>query len=421
VFVVAFVLRLAATATLQGLWSPPNVSANPDQLEYEALTYNLSVGNGYVMSPGVPTAVRPPGAPLTYLPIYSVFGRSFLAIRLWIILLSALTCVLAIWLGSLSFGRVAGLVAGAWLAVYPGHLYYSMHILSETVYCAWLALACCLSLVALNSDRHRWDVAAAVAWTFAILTRIEAILTIPAAAGMLLLSKRDRRRSVATHYAVQVCVALLLLSGWVGRNYVEMHVMTLSTQRGFTFWGAHNDITFGDVRRAGTWLNTSEIVDARHPLGGAEIQKEAQAWRYGLDAVHTNLRRLPFLIVMKLFRLVSPFFDTTNTSAMWLIALGWCSMAPLACYGCWLVLRRGGMVMGVLLAPVLATIGTTILFYGSERYRDSLAPILVVLSAEGLCALAINGLRRQRSSEPIAAEVLDVRAIDDVVGTTWSR
>ena len=67
VFLAALAIRLGVTIAFTGVGAPPNLSANPDQAEYEQITYNVSRGAGYSIN-GVPTAVRPPGFTITMLP-----------------------------------------------------------------------------------------------------------------------------------------------------------------------------------------------------------------------------------------------------------------------------------------------------------------------------------------------------------------
>src|ERR671924_1661172 len=64
IFVLAFALRIGVTITFQGLSSPPKYEAQPDQVEYEQLAFNLSTGRGYSTPTGRLTAHRPPGTSL---------------------------------------------------------------------------------------------------------------------------------------------------------------------------------------------------------------------------------------------------------------------------------------------------------------------------------------------------------------------
>ena len=169
-FVSALVIRLAVTVAFTGLGAPPNLSANPDQDEYERITYNVSRGAGYSMNGETPTAVRPPGFTLTLLPVYKIFGRSFAAARLCLILLSAFTCLFAAWSAYQWSGRLPAVITAWWLAVYPGHFYYAMHFLSETVYAFWLSAAVACTLVAMRRQKIAIGAIAGVLWAMAILT-----------------------------------------------------------------------------------------------------------------------------------------------------------------------------------------------------------------------------------------------------------
>ncbi len=387
IFLVALAIRIGTTARFQGLSSPPDVAANPDSREYELIAYNLSAGGGYSFQPSIPTAARPPGTSLTLLLPYSVFGRSFLAAHTWIIFLSSATCLIAVWLGSQLAGRSVGWMAGAWLALYPGHFYYAMHFLSEPIYGFWLALAVALSVFAIRGGRRLSEVCAGIAWAMAILTRVEMVLALPVALGMLVFAEPSTRRALVRSMAVQTGVAAILLSAWVVRNAVAVGVPTLSLQRGFAFWGAHNEVTFTEPRYEGSWLDiyNREAVRASQPLGATEVERDRQALEYGTAAVRAHASRLPRLVAMKMWRLVSPFFETPNRVALWVLAGGWMMTAPFVGLGLYRVFSGPPprWHWGVLLIPIITTIGACALFYGSPRFRDGLAPLFVVLAANG--------------------------------------
>jgi len=382
VFFLAFCLRVFAVAAFQGLASPPKAEANPDQLDYETIAYNLSTGHGYAKVPGVPTAIRPPGTPLALLPPYVLFGRSYLAARLWIVLLSSLTCLAVGVLAKTALGPEAALPAALALAVYPGHLYYAMHFLSETPYALFLTLALassCRSLLAARS--HWWDVVAGASWGVAILTRVELLAVVPVAWILVSLAARPHRRACAARVLAQTLVVFLCLAPWVARNVVQMKSATLSTQRGFTFWGVHNQITLNDGKLAGGWVRHSLLVDDQHPLTGTEVEREAQAFSYGIEFVSGHLRSMPYLTVMKLWRVVDPFIDTPNRAVRVLLAAGWFVLVPFVVCGAMVMIKgRQWTAFATLASPLLALVVTTVVFYGSQRYRDALAPVFVTIA-----------------------------------------
>jgi len=390
-FALALGLRVVVASVFLGLGSAPRFSAQPDQIDYEQLAFSMSTGAGYATPDGLPTARRPPGTSLTLLPAYAAAGRSFTVGRLWFCLLSALTCLAAAWLAAQCFGPAAGLVSAFWLALYPGHFYYPMHFVSEVPYGFWLTLACGSMVSALRDARHvnRFTLLAGACLGLAVLTRPQIALVVPIAGLLALLSRRTTRQELI-HLATAAVVMGAVLLPWVVRNTIVMGKPTLSTVGGVTFWGANNETVLNDPQLRGLWLRSSDLIDDRHPLSGTEIEKEEQAWQYGVDFVARNAGRMPGLVAMKVWRLVSPFEATENRVVWWTFAVAWLFTVPWAVAGIVLALKddRDRIAGGVLLVPLAATLMTTLVFYGSIRFRDSIIPLLVVLAARALVRVA---------------------------------
>ena len=82
IFLLALAVRWTATGLFVGFASPPDASANPDQLDYEATAHQLSLGNGFAVD-GEASYFRSPGTSLALAPVYMAAGRSWVAGRLW--------------------------------------------------------------------------------------------------------------------------------------------------------------------------------------------------------------------------------------------------------------------------------------------------------------------------------------------------
>ncbi len=179
------------------------------------------------------------------------------------------------------------------------------------------------------------------------------------------------------------------------RNAVVLGEPTLSTIGGYTLWGASNPRVVDDPTLAGRWVRTSELVDADHPLSGGELERDAAARRYGLTFLNEHRRDVPWLVVMRLWRFVSPFEPTPNRLVFWAFALSWLVTAPWFVAGLVVAWRENRRIALVLVAPLLATSATVIMFYGSIRFRDSIAPVFVALAAgaleKSLSSFAANG------------------------------
>jgi hypothetical protein len=388
VFALAFAVRVGVTAKFQGLTAPPKGEANPDQVEYEGFAYSLSTGQGYCLQPGVPSACRAPGTSFSLLPVYLLLGRSYLVARLWWCTLSALTCVATGWLTARSIGSRLAVPAGLWLAVYPGHFYYVMHFLSETPATLYLTLATGFSVSTLRGGRVRDDVLAALFWALAALTRPNLILGAPLAPLARLLFFRTGFRRDLGRMLVQGAVVALLIGPWLARNALVVGKPTFCTVvGGFTFWGAHNDKVYADPALRGCWVRCSDLVDAEHPLPSDEAAKDAAAWRYGLDFIGGHTRAFPALIAWKLYRLIGPPAEVANGAVYWAFLAAWTLTGPLTLVGFVVSWRRSAAAATALLIPVLVTVTTVVIFYGSERFRDGIAPILVVYATLGVSFL----------------------------------
>lgn len=395
--VLGFVVRLLAAAILVGLDAPPKGDANPDQIDYELFAAQMAAGNGYAFGPGEPTACRPPGTSFTLLPVYAVFGRSFAAGRIWFCLLGAATVTLAGLIGARAFGPRAGVIAAFLLALYPGHLYYSIHFLSEVPFGFYLAGACLFGLSA-GTRPPGWAAAACgVCWAMAVLTRPNMVLGLGLVALLWLLSG-GRWRERLLRVAVLLGAAVLVVGPWIVRNSLIIGKPTVCTLlSGYAMWGANNSRTASEPTLVGYWVPCSELADADHPLVGSELEREAAAWRYGLDWMRDNLHEMPRLTLHKLLRVIWAYSESTNRVADVAFRAGWLLLAPFVLLGVIWAIQRHPSTGLLLLIPLVTIVLTAVVFYGCARFRDGVAPVFVGLAGYAI-AVIVRRLKRKTSS-----------------------
>jgi 4-amino-4-deoxy-L-arabinose transferase-like glycosyltransferase len=379
-------LRLALTEKFQGLASPPSRDLGLDQIDYELFAHYLSVGEGYVTEPGMPTARRTPGTSLAIVPVYLVFGRSYLAARLWWCLLSAATPVAVGWLGAVAFSRACGAVAAVLTALYPGHFYYSMHFLSEVPFGLLMAIALGLLIIAARSGRLWPAVASGLLWGLAILARSQIAVLFPVLWAACILWPRFRKQWRVL--AAATAAAGLAVAPWLLRNYLVFGKPTMSLLlSAYTFWGAHNDVVLREPALQGRWIGMDRLVDAEHPLVGTEVERDAAARRYGREWIRSHWRDMPWLTAMKVWRLVTPFEATGNRAVYWAFAVTWMVALPLVAAGIVLAARQRPEETLLLASPLLAALVATILFYGCIRFRDAVSPAFLIFAALPLARL----------------------------------
>ena len=422
---LAFGLRLGATAVVQGFSTPPDASANPDQLHYEAQAFQLSQGNGYVRSSGEPTTRFPPGTSFFLSPVYAVFGHSYAVGRIWFCLLSALTCGLLAWVGLQLFGPTTALVAALWLAVTLSHVAYAPHFVSEVPYAFALVLACGCALSSLadlssagQPSRYSILLSGMAGGMFGVATlvRPQAVFILPLAwlvCGLYVywywsqhqfstrltslfsepfsqLFLRLFPRLFLRLTVASLCMSLIV-GVWVVRNVIVTGKPVIAASGGTAFWAAHNERSFTDRRYRGSAVPLRELPQLQDSVGLNEIERDAVFWRNGWQEVWANWQRLPELIVWKVWRLCAPFPETSHGLVSWAFALAWVWTAPLSGLGLVWAWRRfppeDGHKIWVVFLPVLALLLCSLVFHGSIRYRHSLEPLFVLFGAYGLVGL----------------------------------
>jgi 4-amino-4-deoxy-L-arabinose transferase-like glycosyltransferase len=381
----AWGLRLAVTERFVGLSSVPDPVDGLDQLDYEVFAHQMSVGNGYVLADGTPSARRAPGTSLVLLPVYGLFGRSFLAARMWMTFLSAITCWASAWVVRRSLGTTAALVTAAGVAVNPGLFYYAIHLWSEAPFCLAMTLATGFTVRAWCDQHWNDRVAAGLCWGIALLIRPQVVFMAPFVALAWVLCRGVERRRLFVEAAVQMAIVAVIAAPWVIRNTIVMHKPTLATLvGGHTFWGAHNARTFHDPHVRGIWITLSEIPGGSVELPADELQQESIAWRNGIDSVRQNMAALPQLLLWKLYRLVTPFEDTPNRAVYWAFAVAWMVTAPLAVFGFKEVWQRDPVLGRIIGLQFAATVLCVLMFYGASRFRHAVEPLLMVAAGVGV-------------------------------------
>jgi 4-amino-4-deoxy-L-arabinose transferase-like glycosyltransferase len=411
IIAVAFAVRVVAVSVFMGINAPPKGSANPDQIDYERYAYSLSLGAGYVHPDATPTADRTPGTSFFLAPVYYICGRSFLAGRLWFCWWSALTCAAVFLTAEQLWDRRIAVVAAFWLAIYPGHWYYSLHFLSEVPYAFSVVSATGLTIASLRRSSSVLGLAAGVFWGFGILTRPQLMFLLPFVWAVAVWSKPFRSRALREVF-LQTAVIVAVVMPWVVRNRVVMGKATLSTVGGYTFWGTHNDRVYFDPAMIGMWMRTSDLVDPRHPIYGDELERESLAWTYGIGWARENMQRMPRLVAMKVIRLLTPFERTENTLVFLAFAVGWITAAPFAVIGLVVTWKRYRTAAVVLSLPMLGTFVSALVFYGSARFRDSVAPVYLILAAVG-SVMAFDLIREAAYARPGSVTSAKYRSLSE--------
>lgn len=394
--VVAFALRVAATARFEGMAAEPNAGAMYDGVEYNAIASSVVRAHEYAVNTGQPTSFRAPGFPLALAAVYAVFGdRNYLAAHVFFCLVGAALCFATYLLAREVAGEWTALVAAALVAVYPNLLYYSIHFASEPLFTLLLTLAIWLAVRAIREWRSGVWVASGVLLGLATLVRPIAFYFFPFFALAILWSGRHRLSAAAVAIVAMGVGLIAPVAPWTVRNYlVHDHYVLVATNGGSTFWGANNQLVLDEPENRGGWVSTERMPREKAVVRqrSNEVERDAVEWDYGKAFLRAHPEAIPRLAWYKFYALWTPVSTTPNALFNLALGLSYGAALPFMIAGVVLFARRRGWLdpsLLVLAAPVVATTAGTIAFYGSARFRSTIEPVLLVFAAFALTALLV--------------------------------
>jgi 4-amino-4-deoxy-L-arabinose transferase-like glycosyltransferase len=199
--------------------------------------------------PGEPTAWTQPLYAFFLIPIYWIFGRSWLAVGLIQTAVAVGTALLVYEIGRRFVSRRAGLVAAIVATLNPYLVWHDVHENRE-ILDQLLAAAIVLLTLLLAKPRSWWFAGAlGVLLGLAILGNTR-LLFLPLVACAFFLG-RDRRTWAAVGVTLAACV--LALMPWLVRNEVSVGCFTITTDTR-ALWKANNLNTYGVLARGG-WID----------------------------------------------------------------------------------------------------------------------------------------------------------------------
>ncbi len=243
VALVAAVPRLVVLAVERG----DILTAFTEKSDDIATTFVHTGTFGFI--PGEPTAWTQPVYAFFLIPIYWIFGRSWLAVGLIQTGVAVLTALLVYEIGRRFVSRRAGVVAAIVATLNPYLVWHDVHENREIL--DQLLAAAIVLLVLLMVKRLSLWIAGAlgVVLGIAILANTRLIF-LPLVACAFFVG-RDRRTWVAAGVTLVACV--LAVTPWLVRNKISVGCFTITTDTR-ALWKANNLNTYGVLARGG-WID----------------------------------------------------------------------------------------------------------------------------------------------------------------------
>ena len=367
-----------------------------DEAYYQAMAELIARGEGFVR-PGeflgegisIPTAERPPLYPIALAGLVELGADGEDPMRLLGALTGGATIALLGLLGRRLAGPSAGLIAAGLAAVYPTLIAADGALMTESLYGMLAALALLLAQRLLDEGGNGRAALLGAVVGLAALARGEALILLP-----LLLIPLLRRPGGLKAAAVACLAFVLVLTPWTIRNWSAFdRPVLVATEGGQTIAGANCEATYNG-HLIGSW----QVSCVRLEGHDNEAVDNNEAAREGIEYAVDHAERVPLVLAARVARTWGLFWpgQVPEGRADWVVYLGvgmYVLLLPLAAYGL-VTLRRRGVAVAVVAAPLVVVTLASLVSYGSVRFRHTAELALVVLAA-----VAIDRLWRRRAGE----------------------
>ena len=417
--VLALLMIILLAVSLRVAWiayvnPDPQDGRLDDTAFYDHAGRALADGKGYVHFYGLPTAQWPPAYPFLLAGIYKTVGHNIIVPKVVNALAGGLTCLLIYLIATRVFDRRVGLVAAVLFAVFPGQLFWSTLLMTESLTPALLCLILLLFMMWVVEQRGagwlRYGTLGAL-FGVAVLARGEGPVLMLAALVVWRLVAPSWRQ-YAREASVVTATAVLVVMPWTVRNAISMHAFVpVTSAAGHTLLAGHQEDPYNPYRvfpEAKIQAQYAYLCEHRGTKGCPEqeikVENEAlkEAIRFAIHHPGDEIR-FPFIKFYHLFRSDADALGWINSWSTKPLPMmlspaakhAWSKLANL--YYIPLMVTAGlGIPLWfsvkdkrklILVFFVGAWVGTHLLLWPSGRYHAALTPVFSLWAAVTVIAV----------------------------------
>jgi len=357
---------------------------------------------------------------LVYLATFSLVGvRSITGHLLVSTLLGTASVVVAAFCGREMAGPRVGVLAAAFVAVYPNAWRYDGMLLSESMVILVVLVAVWLAYRYWHRPTRWRMVAVGAAVGFAALSRSELVLlSVLLVVPLALLTPGAGRRRRLRRLVVGLGAVVVVLAPWIVFNLARFdHTVLLSENLGGTLATSNCQQTYyGDL--LGYWFYPcGQAILDQHGIGPYAFNGAADRDQFNgaLDFMRAHEGRIPVVIAARVGRITGLFRPRQEAhldvylenTTPWVANWGLYTYYPMAllAVGGAVVLRRRREAVFPVLAPVLSVVATCALFYAATRFRATAEGAICLLAAVAVDSF-VTWLRRRSRAATSASESL---------------
>jgi len=384
--------------------------SNPQVWEYEEAANNFLDGKGLYYN-FIDTECRNTGiAFYSFIcaVIYYFTQHSFLAVKIFQIIISVFGCFLIYRLCRRLFGKKVGLIALALTATHPGLITYSVKLHSLSLDILLFALAAHFFLSVFEGKKiFKNSLLTGIFVGMTFLTRATIGLFMPIGLLILILKMKNAKKTIIKSTLGILIGIFLILSPLIVRNYLIFHKFVIApNDSGINFWTGNNPNSIGTSK---TLDGRSVFLSAPRDLlkrikGVDEFQKNAVFYDEGWGFIKDNPRKAMTLFAKKLYYFwwFSPTQGLEYPRAWFYSYQVYYSLlilfAGLSIFmGLRGVLSSERQMQYIVLLFCAAISVAQALYYAEGRHRWGIEPFILMFSANGLSlawGLIKNGYKR---------------------------
>lgn len=367
---------------------------------YLSIARTFLGGHGLCVSAGEHCALRVPVYPLLLSP-FLAWGWLYPGVVIAQAVLGAAMAALAWWLANALFDRHTAVVAAVLVTLSPYALVHDT-ALQETVVLNVLVLsAVCLLLVLRTGGTGLTAVAGGAVLAVAILTTVRVALIVPLVMIWVAVcggASTPIRRQRTILVALPV---LVLVGGWLCRNWYVVGAPVLTTEAGESLWAANNEVAVRAPMRQSIDLTVTEsyagLPSARQAVLAAsgEVMRDRILGRWAREFVVSHPIQTVFHSLRKIWMTMAAIYSPDRGPA---VGAGYMAfflpIHGLAAVGLWRR-RREWPRHGVVYAVLGGFLITTAVFWAHTSHKSLVDSLLFVYAASVVAPV----LPRKRSRE----------------------
>lgn len=230
IFVLACLARFSYVALV-----PPRPMEWDDSRSWNFVAVKFFNGEGFLHNTEGMDPRRPPIYPLFLAAVYKLFGlENFSAVKFSQALIGAISCLLIYQIAALLFSPPVAFWSGLAMAIWPPLIVYSEILVSETLFILLFYSFLLVWILAYHRSQKSFYLLAGFLVGILNLCR-GVLLFFPALLLVIIPYLKKLRNESVQNYLTLVCLSLLVIAAWTGRNY-KVYGGFVPTEGAEQFW-----------------------------------------------------------------------------------------------------------------------------------------------------------------------------------------